>query len=87
MGKYFTGGNRPCLEIVEGKSKAARRVLPMVAEVFQILQGRWHVQEKPKEGWVSPADSSSGHLEEGSAKDQHRDAVKKLQLAKTLFDK
>ena len=77
---------RPCIEIVEGKSKAARRVLPMVAEVIQALQGRWEAQGKPQEGWVFPSDARSGHLEEGSAKNQHLDAMKKLRLAKSLFD-
>jgi integrase len=74
------------IQIVEGKSKAARRLLPLIPEVCRVLQARWESQGCPTEGWVFPSASESGHLEEGSAKIQHGDAVKKLQAVKDAFD-
>jgi hypothetical protein len=40
----------------------------------------------PAKGWVFPSASESGHLEEGSAKIQHRNAIEKLQAAKDAFE-
>ena len=74
------------IQIVEGKSKAARRLLPLTPEVCRVLQARWESQGCLTEGWVFPSASESGHLEEGSAKIQHGDAIEKLQAAKDAFD-
>src|SRR5262245_11499873 len=35
----------------------------------------------PKEGWVFPTESKSGHLEQGSAKNQHEAAFKSIEKA------
>lgn len=77
------------IQIVEGKSKAARRQLPIgfVPEVHRMLRGRWESQSCPSEGWVFPAGSASGHVEESTTKIQHGDALKKLLAAKQAFDK
>jgi integrase len=74
------------IQIAEGKSKAARRLLPLVPEVYRVLHGRWESHGRPSEGWVFPAGSLSGHLEESSAKIQHGDAIRKLQAGKEAFD-
>lgn len=73
------------IQVAEGKSRAARRLLPMMPAVYGCLSSRWEAAKKPTEGWVFPADSKSEHLEEGSAKIQHGDALKKLQAASDAF--
>ncbi len=66
------------IEITKGKSKAARRLLPLVPEVRSILQSRHLKQGAPAEGWVFPSGSKSGHLEQNSAKNQHARAIEKV---------
>lgn len=63
------------LQIAEGKSKAAKRVLPLVAPVFHMLQSRWVSNGRPEAGWVFPAHSPSGHVESGSGKNYHLRAL------------
>lgn len=64
-------GQGGLIQVAEGKSKAARRLLPMVPEVYAALRARSEAQGRPKEGWVFPSGSRCGHLEEGTAKGQH----------------
>jgi integrase len=73
-----TGG---LIQIAEGKTPAARRVLPMVPEVYKMLLDRAEAQMKPAAGWVFPSGSQSGHFDENSAKNQHLAALRALQLA------
>jgi integrase len=68
-----TGG---LLQITDGKSRAARRMLPLVPAVYDVLKARQNAQKSPTEGWVFPADTKSGHFEGGSAKNQHAAALK-----------
>lgn len=77
-----TGG---LIQIAEGKTKAARRFLPMVPEVYATLKARHAEQKEPATGWVFPAGSCSGHLEESSAKIYHSEAVKKLTAASAVY--
>jgi len=69
-----------------GKSKTARRMLPLIAELYRILYERWEAQGRPSHGWVFPSRSESGHFEEGSAKIQHARAINALQAIKDAFD-
>jgi integrase len=78
-------GHGGLIRIVEGKSRAARRILPMVPEVYGALKARHDAQGKPGEGWVFPSGSRSGHLEESSAKKYHATAL--AALAKAHKDK
>jgi len=55
----------------------------MVPEVYRALSERWEQQGKPSEGWVFPTGSTSGHLEESTAKIQHAGALRKLAAATT----
>jgi integrase len=73
------------LQVTEGKSRAARRMLPMVPDVVAVLLARWHDQKKPSEGWVFGTGSASGHLEQGSGKNQHDWALAKLALATAAY--
>lgn len=72
-------GQGGLIQIVQGKSKAARRILPMVPAVYQALEARHTAQGSPTEGWVFPSGSKSGHFEQGSAKNQHDKAFAVLE--------
>jgi len=67
-----TGG---LIQVTEGKTKAARRMLPMVPAVHSALRARWEAAGKPEEGWMFPAGSREGHLNKDTAKDQHKRAI------------
>jgi integrase len=62
--------------VLKGKSKAAKRYLPMVPDVLRVLTERFRDAGRPKDGWVFPSTSKSGHVEQGSAKNQHARALK-----------
>ncbi len=67
---------RGLIKILTGKSKAARRSLPMVPGVLEALKRRHEESGKPARGWVFPADTESGHTDEGSLKRAHSDALR-----------
>lgn len=69
-------GQGGLFQIVQGKTKAARRMLPMVPAVYQALKARNEAQGSSREGWVFPTGSVSGHLEESVAKLYHAKALK-----------
>jgi integrase len=64
------------LLVTHGKTTAARRVLPMTANVRANLRTRWEREGKPSDGWVWRAPTRSGHVESSSVKKQHRNALK-----------
>ncbi len=66
------------IHIAEGKSRAAKRSLPMVRAVREALAARHVLQNKPARGWVFSADTQSGHLEGYCAKNQHAAALKAI---------
>jgi integrase len=78
-------GEGGLIQIAEGKTKARRRVLPMTAEVYGALHARWTSRQRPAVGWVFPAKSRSGHLEQSAAKNHHARAVRALQAADSAF--
>ena len=80
-------GKRGLIQIAEGKTKARRRVLPMVPEVYAALLNRRMAQGTPTRGWVFPAESRSGHLEQGSAKNYHARALKLLLAASDAYER
>lgn len=69
------------IRIVDGKSRAARRILPMTPGVHAMLTARWKEQDSPTEGWVFATASKSGHLEVQTAKRQHKTALEKSEVA------
>jgi integrase len=73
-----TGG---LIQVTDGKTKAARRLLPMVPAVFAALKARWANAGKPEEGWMFPAGSREGHLNKDTAKDQHKKAIERANVA------
>jgi len=66
------------IQIPQGKSKAARRVLPMMPIVRDVFESRWAAQGKPEDGWVFPSESACGHFEGSSAKNQHSRALSQI---------
>jgi integrase len=67
------------IQIADGKTKARRRLLPMmpqIQEVYRVLKARWEDAGRPAEGWVFPSDSASGHFDQNSAKNQHARALR-----------
>lgn len=74
-------GSGGLIQVAEGKSKAARRILPMIPEVYRMLKARHEAQGSPTDGWVFPSGAKWGHLEEGTAKTQHSAAIGKVNAA------
>lgn len=71
----FFENSRGFIKIVEGKSKAARRTLPMTPRVYQLLRARHESAGFPNEGWVFPSSSREGHFNGDGAKGQHKLAL------------
>jgi integrase len=71
-------GSGGLIQVSAGKSKAARRILPMIPDVYRMLKARHEAQDKPAEGWVFPSTVKCGHLEQGTAKTQHSAAIAKV---------
>jgi integrase len=72
----WMNGRNGTLLVTHGKTKAARRVLPMTPRVRSILEKRWSDAGKAQEGWVWVAPTKSGHIEPSSLKKQHRRALR-----------
>jgi integrase len=73
-------GSGGLIRIVDGKSRAARRVLPMTPSVCELLSKRHRAMACPTEGWIFPSTSHEGHFNRHSAKDQHRAALKQSRV-------
>ena len=64
------------IHISEGKSKAARRVLPMTRRVYALLLARYIASGKPEEGWIFPTGRDPAkHITDSLTKGQHRKAL------------
>src|SRR5437773_2761024 len=72
----WVNGRNGTLLVTHGKTKAARRLLPMTPRVRHILETRWNANGRPSEGYVWPAPTKSGHIEPSSVKKQHLKALK-----------
>ena len=76
----WDGGRNGVLLIAKGKTKAARRVLPLSPRVRIVLENRWRVAGEPGEGWVWPAETKDEHINHDSLKLQHKTALKTAKL-------
>jgi integrase len=74
-------GSGGLIQVSEGKSKAARRILPIIPDVYRMLKARHEAQGKPAVGWVFPSAAKCGHLEQGTGKTQHSAAIAKVNAA------
>jgi integrase len=72
----WANGRHGTFLVTHGKTKAARRVLPMTPRVRALLEARWKAAGKPLEGFVWPAPTKSGHMEPSALKKQHAKALK-----------
>lgn len=68
-------GDRGLIQIINGKSKAARRVLPMTPRVYDLLKARSQAADRPTEGWLFPHPSREGHFNGDAAKSRHDRAL------------
>jgi len=80
--RVLLAGERAMLQVSEGKSKAAKRILPLVPAVYEVLKRRREEQGKPEEGWVFPSNSAEGHLNGDTTKDQHAIALKNSKVSR-----
>jgi len=71
-------GSGGMIQVSEGKSTAARRLLPLIPDVYRMLKARHESQGCPTDGWVFPSSAREGHLEQGTAKTQHSASIAKV---------
>ncbi len=76
----YLNGNSGLIQITDGKTKAARRMLPMIPAVYHALKTRHVESGKPLEGWVFPSGSEEGHFNKDTAKDQHAKAIERANV-------
>ena len=62
------------LQVIEGKTAAARRQLPLTPNVRRVLEDRRDIDRG--DGFVFPAPTRSGHIDHSTLKKQHRSALK-----------
>jgi integrase len=77
----WENGRNGTLLVTDGKTAAARRVIPMSPRVRFILEARWESAKKPGDGWVWSAPTKSGHVDHSSLKKQHARAFRLLNEA------
>ena len=74
----YLNGTSGLIQVTEGKTKAARRMLPMVPGVYAALKARREAAGNPESGWLFPASSKEGHFNKDTAKDQHKRAIERV---------
>jgi len=72
---FFNENGTGLIQVVEGKSKAARRILPMTSRVYTLLRTRHERADHAIEGWIFPSGSKCGHFNGDAAKEQHKKAL------------
>ena len=73
---HFENGRHGTLLVTHGKTKSARRMLPLTPRVRAVLETRYQNAGQPPEGWIIPAPTRSGHADHGTVKKQHLRALK-----------
>lgn len=63
------------LQVLVGKTKAARRAIPLTQRVHSVLEIQWQKAGKPDEGFVFPAPTKQGHAWHDSIRVQHKKAL------------
>jgi integrase len=76
----WDGGRNGTVLVAKGKTKAARRVLPLSPRIRVVLENRWKLAGKPGEGWVWPAETKDERINHDSLKLQHRKALTAAKL-------
>ena len=81
----FTTGRHGAMLIRCGKTKAARRRLPLTPQVRGVLEKRWEEHGRPEEGWIFEAATKTGHIDHSTLKKQHRKALKASKVRSFLL--
>ncbi len=81
----WVNGRHGTLKVTHGKTKAARRLIPMTPRVRTVLEDLWSKAGKPVEGWVWPSATKSGHAEPSTFKKQHRRTLKNSGVRKFVL--
>jgi integrase len=72
----WINGRNGTLLVAEGKTAAARRVIPMTPRLRAVLEVRWETAGKPLVGFVWPAATTSHHIDHSTLKKQHARALR-----------
>jgi len=72
----WLNGRHGTMLCTHGKTKAARRTIPMTPRVRTVLESRWRKTGEPDCGWVWRAPTRSGHIEPSSLRKQHARAFR-----------
>jgi integrase len=67
------------IHIPKGKSKRAKRNVPLTGRVRAMLESRW-AEHKGQSRWVFPSDDGSGPVSYSTVRDQHQVLREKLKL-------
>lgn len=81
----WVNGRHGTVFVAQGKTAAARRLLPMTPRVRGILELRWEALGQPVEGWVWSAPTRSGHLEPSSLRKGHARALKRSKVRRFVL--
>jgi integrase len=73
------------LQITDGKSKAARRMLPLVPAVYNVLAARFADAGRPEEGWVFPAEKGAAHVTNSTMSFWHKCALEAIRAQGKSF--
>ncbi len=71
----WKSGKTGSVFVAHGKTRAARRIVPMTPRLKLVLEARWELADSPTEGWVWPAKTKSGHFEQSTLSKRHRKAL------------
>jgi integrase len=72
---FFNEDGTGLIQVLEGKSRAARRMLPMTPRVYELLWSRYESSGRPSQGWIFPSGSKCGHYNGTTAKDNPKKAL------------
>jgi integrase len=71
-------GSGGLIQVTDGKTRSAKRMLPILPVVYAALKSRHDQAGKPEAGWVFPSSSREGHFNKDTAKDQHARAIERV---------
>ena len=81
----FDNGLHGTVFNTHGKTKAARRLVPMTPRVREILRRLHESANRPTDGWVFPAPTKSGHAEPSTRRGPHRKALAASRVRPFVF--
>lgn len=70
------GEDSGIIRVLKGKGRKSKRNLPMLPEVLEMLKARYAAQGRPALGFIFPALTGTGHIEQGSVKQWHRQGLR-----------